>query len=76
MAYFSKSAVQSQEFLQPVYVFEGTAYGRAGENSWKVPYEQCIPALKEVPEPMWPAGVVFKAGPRVKLTIPVDQDEQ
>ncbi len=76
VGYFSKSAVQAQEFLQPVYVFEGTAYGRAGENSWKVPYEQYLPALKEVPEPLWPVGVVFKAGPRIKLTIPVDQDEQ
>ncbi len=42
----------------------------------RFPTEQYIPALQEVPAPLWPAGVVFKAGPRVKLTIPVDQDEQ
>jgi hypothetical protein len=75
LGYFAKGALESQEQLIPVYVFSGVARGTAGDHSWQVPYEQYVQAAPEVQELLWTPDSVIEAGPRIKLQIPLDQDE-
>ncbi len=49
LAYFSKSAVSKEDYLTPVYVFEGTCYGHYGNKSQVVEVTENIPALWEEP---------------------------
>lgn len=75
LGYFMRSANFNQSFAPPVYVFEGTAFGRQGEDRWKVPYHQWLPAVQKLPEPLTPAGEEFKPRPHTEIESPVDEDE-
>jgi len=74
--YYSRSAVEPQQYLQPVYVFSGSAHAKLPDGkSVTVPYEQYIVALKEPVETIWPEQKVFQSETRKKGMPPVEQDE-
>lgn len=67
LGYYERSAVEPQRFLQPVYVFTGTATAKLpdGRES-RVPYLQYVVALDEPLEPIWPETIGLKgdSGPK------------
>jgi hypothetical protein len=74
--YYSRSAVEPQRYLQPVYVFSGSAHATLPNGkSVKVPYEQFIVALKKPMESIWPEQKTFKSESREKGMRPIEQDE-
>jgi hypothetical protein len=78
--YYARSAVEYQQYLQPVYVFYGTAYAELPDGKEvNVPYEQYVVALENPLESIWPEDRVFKPEARPKDEAPLheeDVDEQ
>jgi hypothetical protein len=55
LAYYARSAVEPQRYLQPVYVFSGDAYATSPEGERRiVPFEQFVVAIDGPREPIWP----------------------
>jgi hypothetical protein len=78
--YYGRSASEAQKYLQPVYVFSGTAMATLPEGrEVQVPYVQYIVALEKALEPIWPEGKQWELTPRTKSTMAVaekDVDEK
>lgn len=53
VAYYGRAAVEEQDFVQPVYVFRGTASGGGRQEAWRTPYMQYIAALTSPPESIY-----------------------
>jgi len=53
VAYYGRAAAEEQGFVQPVYVFRGTATGTEGNETWRTPYMQYVAALKSPPESVY-----------------------
>jgi hypothetical protein len=75
--YYSRSAAEYQKYLQPVYVFSGTAFAKLpdGKNI-NVPYRQYVVALRKPLESIWPETRYIKPKPRVKGRIPVQEEDK
>jgi hypothetical protein len=66
----------NSRFAQPVYVFEGTAFGRDGEARWRAPYRQYLPAVQNQPQPLIPEGEDYEGEARTdEVVSPHDEDE-
>lgn len=75
--YYSRSATEQQKYLQPVYVFSGTAYSTLPDGKEvNVPYEQYIVALEKPLETMWPDTRIFKPDPRQKGEVPPREEDE
>lgn len=78
--YYGRSAAERQKYLQPVYVFRGTAHATLPNGTRaSVPYEQYVVALEKPLESIWPETRVFKPGVRRKGDVPKrgrDKDEK
>jgi hypothetical protein len=69
--YYARSAAEPQKYLQPVYVFRGTAYSTLPNGKQTaVPYEQYCLALEKPLESIWPETKQFKSEPRREGEIP------
>lgn len=74
--YYARSAVERQKYLQPVYVFSGTAYAKLPDGKEvSTPYEQYVVALEKPFEPIWPETQDFKAEPRREREPPTRQED-
>ncbi len=75
--YYSRSAAEYQKYLQPVYVFSGTALAKLpdGKNVG-VPYRQYVVALKKPLESIWPETRYIKPKPRIKGKIPMREEDK
>jgi hypothetical protein len=75
--YYSRSAAEYQKYLQPVYVFSGTAFAKLpdGKNVG-VPYKQYVVALKKPLESIWPETRYIKPKPRVEGRIPMREEDR
>jgi hypothetical protein len=74
--YYSRSAAEHQEYLQPVYVFYGTAYAKLPDGKEvDVPYEQYIVALEKPLESIWPETQDFKPETRSETEVPVREED-
>ncbi len=75
--YYGRSAAEYQKYLQPVYVFSGTAFAKLpdGKNVG-VPYRQYVTALKKPLESIWPETRYIKPKPRVKGRIPMREEDR
>jgi len=78
--YYGRSASEAQKYLQPVYVFSGTAIAKLPEGGEvSVPYQQYVVALEKAWEPIWPEGKKWELKKRSKAELPVaekDVDEK
>jgi hypothetical protein len=52
LAWFPKGCPEKEDYLEPVYVFEGVCYGTRGNTDSALPFKEYVPALREVP-PEW-----------------------
>jgi hypothetical protein len=69
--YYSRSATEHQKYLQPVYVFYGTAHANLPNGKRvSVPYEQYVIALEKPFESIWPETYEFKPEPRREGEVP------
>jgi hypothetical protein len=74
--YYSRSAAEHQEYLQPVYVFYGTAYAKLPDGKEvNVPYEQYVVALEKPLEPIWPETRESKPEPRREGEVPPREED-
>ncbi len=74
--YYSRSAAEHQEYLQPVYVFYGTAYANLPDGKEvDVPYEQYVVALEKPLESIWPETRDFKPETRSETEVPVREED-
>jgi hypothetical protein len=75
--YFARSAAEQQKYLQPVYVFSGTAYSTLPDGKEvNVPYEQYIVALEKPFESIWPDTRVFKPELRQEGEVPEREEDE
>ena len=76
LAYYSKSASEIQQYLQPVYFFTGIMRGgKKTKRPFEQPYEQYIIAIEKPMEALLDMGIEHKIIPRRELKIPTDKDE-
>lgn len=69
LAYFELGISERQLYLQPIYLFQCTAYVEADGKSWEIPYIRYMEALPQPPEPLWPTGPTYEPGTRPR-TMP------
>ena len=66
LAYLERGINQSQNYLQPIYVFDCTAFYKGTEKAEGTRYTRYVAALTKQPEPLWQEGEEYKSDRRRK----------
>lgn len=64
LAYLEHGIAESQQYLQPIYLFGCIAHVKSGNRTARVPYARYMEALVKPPEALWPSGREHKTGVR------------
>jgi hypothetical protein len=66
LAYLERGVNHAQSYLQPIYVFDCTAFYKGSESTQSTRFTRYVAALSEPPEPLMPQGQVYQSDPRPK----------